>query len=79
MPARQLANKLCGNPERMLIFRGWFQNERHTDTGLERFVEQMPVSDGTAIQEVQRAILCRKRVKESFARTDSRLNSFAPR
>ncbi|MEZ4745603.1 MAG: tetratricopeptide repeat protein [Calditrichia bacterium] len=76
MLARQLASKLCGNPERMLIFRGWFQNEQHTDTELERFVEQMPESDGTAIQEVQLSYYVANALKEGFARTDSRLNSF---
>ncbi len=76
MIARQLAQKLGGNPERMQLFRNWLLTEHHTDTELERFVAQMPSSDGSPEEEQQLTHWVAEHLWAVFEQVDSRFNSF---
>lgn len=76
MLARQLAKKFIGNPLLMLLFRNWWNFETHTDTELERFVDQMPlvepaIKDITALRD-----FVAEHLYDTFERVDTRLNSF---
>lgn len=76
MIARQLAQKLGGNPERMQLFRNWLLTEHHTDTELERFVAQMPSTDGSPDEEQQLTHYVAEHLRTVFEQVDSRFNSF---
>lgn len=74
--ARQLAKKLSGNPQLMLLFKNWWNIETHTDTELERFLVQMPAADplGKDLRALREYAVMH--LFRSFERVDSRLNSF---
>lgn len=76
MLARQLAKKFFGNPLLMLLFRNWWNFETHTDTELERFVEQMPLVDPAIKDIAALRDFVAEHLYETYERVDSRLNSF---
>lgn len=76
MLARQLAKKFFGNPLLMLLFKNWWNLETHTDTELERFVDQMPLVDPAIKDITALRDFVAEHLYETFERIDTRLNSF---
>jgi tetratricopeptide (TPR) repeat protein len=72
--ARQLVHKLGGNPERMLLFKIWFEAEPHLDSELERFVAEIPESDGSYLAELELSYYFAEAMYTALERLDSRLN-----
>lgn len=74
--ARQLCKKIVGNPQLLLLLRGWWIIEHHTDTELERFISEMPPADvaGKNIERLRDYVA--QHCYEAFERNDSRLTSF---
>jgi tetratricopeptide (TPR) repeat protein len=74
--AFQMAKKFSGNTQLMMMFKNWWAIESHTDTELERFVEQMPDVEASEknINVVRDYVA--QRLYKTFEQVDSRLNSF---
>jgi tetratricopeptide (TPR) repeat protein len=72
--ARQLVHKTGGNPERMLLFKVWYEAEPHLDSELERFIADIPESDGSYLAELELSYYFAEAMYSSLERLDSRLN-----
>lgn len=74
--ARQLSKKFLGNPQLLLLFRCWWITEHHTDTELERFINEMPQADAGGKNFERLRDYLAQHCYEAFERHDSRINSF---
>lgn len=74
--ARQLSKKFVGNPQLLLLLRGWWIIEHHTDTELERFINEMPLADAGGKNLDRLRDYVAQHCYDAFERNDSRLNSF---
>jgi tetratricopeptide (TPR) repeat protein len=72
--ARQLVHKMGGNPERMLLFKVWIESESHLDSELERFVAEIPETDGSYLAELELSYCFAEAMYLSLERLDSRFN-----